>query len=352
MAADKKINFIGSLPPPVGGETVKNSILIEALEKRDVELNTINILKSKFILSRYLLSLFFKKDENLIMSLSSKARLFFIPYAFFLIKINGYDVALLPIGGRLYDEIEGMPFFLRKVFVKFLSEFDQIYVESKYLKEQLNNMLDREIVSYLPNFKERPDNVSNDPYEEGDKLELVYLGRMAEDKGIFDMVDAFDILRDKNRDMELHFYGTFPKEDSVKMRFQKKIEGKERIIHHGYLSDEELIETLSDHHLFVFPTYHAGECFPGVLLDAFFSGLPVVASDWRFNGEIIENEKNGLLCEPKDPKDIAKKIDKLYKNEKLLRDMSRNAFVMSERYDVDTVVDGLLDDLEEYGWFD
>ena len=39
----KEITFIGSLKSvPKGGETVKNSILIEALEKRGYELKKIN----------------------------------------------------------------------------------------------------------------------------------------------------------------------------------------------------------------------------------------------------------------------------------------------------------------------
>ena len=348
--SNKEITFIGSLPPPIGGETVKNSIFIEALESKNVKLNTINILMSKVYVLKCLLKLFFKEDKYLIMSLSSRARLFFIPYAFFLIKINNYRVIFLPIGGKIYDEIDNMPSPIKKLFIRFLDEFDQIYVESKQLKKEMNDTLNYDIVSYLPNFKKKPDEVSKVFRGVDNRLELVYLGRMAKDKGIFDLLNAFDILKD-DTDIELHFYGTFPKNDALKKKFQKKIELEEKIIHHGYLSDEKLIETLSDHHVFVFPTYHEGECFPGVLLDAFFSGLPVIASDWRFNSEIVEDGKNGLLCEPRNPKDLAEKIRRLYGDEELLKYMSKNAFEMSEKYDVDNVIDGLLDDLVEFGWF-
>lgn len=349
----REIIFIGSLKSqPRGGETVKNSIFIDALEKRDFQVNKINILTSKFSLLKSLLRLFFKHERNLVMSLSTKARFFFIPYVFFLIKIKNYRVILLPIGGKMHDEINEMPYPLKKFYMKFLSEFDQIYVESTKLKDQLNNMLNKDIVSYLPNFKNKPDAIPKISIKKRDPLKMVYLGMMTEDKGIFDILEALEIIGEEYRDIEMHFYGSFGENDGLKKKFNHEIRDLDRIMYHGFLRNEELIETLNDHHLFLFPTYHEGECFPGVLLDAFFSGLPVLASDWRYNNEIIEDGKNGLLCEPKDPNDIADKIKKLYKNRQLLNEMSKNVKVMSEEYDVDNVVERLLRDLKDLGWLE
>ncbi len=349
----REITFIGSLKStPKGGETVKNSILVEALEKKEFKLNKINILMPKISLIKHLSKLFFKRDRNLVMSLSSKARLFFIPYVFFLIKINHYRVVLLPIGGKMRDEIDDLPGPLKRLYIKFLNEYDQIYVESKELKHQMNDMLDKEIVSYLPNFKKRPDVVPKISIQEGDTFNMVYLGMMTEDKGIFDILRAFEIIGDEYKDIEMHFYGSFGENDNLKKKFNSRIREEDRIVYHGFLSNEKLIETLNNHHVFIFPTYHEGECFPGVLLDAFFSGLPVIASNWRFNSEIVEDGRNGLLCEPKEPKDLADKMKKLYEDKELLIEMSKNVVIMSERYDVDNVIDTLSDDLKDIGWFE
>jgi len=347
----KKVTFIGSLPPPLGGATVKNTILIEALESKGFNLKIINILMSKLSLLKRLFKLFFIKDGNLIMSLSTKGRLFFIPYVFFLIKINHYRVILLPIGGKIRDEINDMPVPLKRLYIKFLSEYDKIYVESEELKHQLENLINKEIVSYLPNFKKKPDDIPIKYIPESENFKVVYLGMMTKDKGIFDMVEALELIGDEYKDIEMHFYGSFGKNDALKKNFNNKIKCEDRIKYHGFLSNKKLIETLSSYHVFIFPTYHDGECFPGVLLDAFFAGLPVIATDWRFNSEIIKTGKNGLLCNPRDPEDLTEKIKMLYKDENLLKKMSKNAYEMSKKYDVENVINVLLDDLEELGWF-
>lgn len=44
----------------------------------------------------------------------------------------------------------------------------------------------------------------------------------------------------------------------------------------------------------LFPTYYSGEGFAGTLIDAFSAGVPVIASDWKYNAEIV-NEDVGCL---------------------------------------------------------
>jgi len=345
---DEKITFIGAVSPPVTGPGVKHSIFIEAMEKNSVEVKIINLLGSKITFLKNL-SRLPKKKNNIILGASSKLRLLLIPYLYFISKLNGSRIILLPVGGKMVDEFSDFPSFLLNLYIIFLKQFDHIYIESKQLRDSLQNMLcENSMVDYLPNFKFRP---KEKPEHNSKKnFSLVYLGRIKKTKGVNDIIDAFDILKDEDLDVELHFYGTFLKEDYFKKKFIRKVEERENITHHGYLSDERLIETLSDHDVFVFPTYHEGECFPGVLLDAFFSGLPVIASDWRFNGEIVQQGKNGLLCKPRNPDDLADKIKTLYEDEELLKEISKNAYEMSERYDAEKVVGKLINDLEKFGW--
>jgi glycosyltransferase involved in cell wall biosynthesis len=48
----------------------------------------------------------------------------------------------------------------------------------------------------------------------------------------------------------------------------------------------------------LFPTTWKGEGFPGVIIDAFIAGLPVIASNWNMNNEIIVDGVNGFIFEP------------------------------------------------------
>ena len=45
----------------------------------------------------------------------------------------------------------------------------------------------------------------------------------------------------------------------------------------------------------LFPTRWPGEGVPGTVIDAFAAGLPILATDWHANGEIICHGTNGIL---------------------------------------------------------
>ena len=53
------------------------------------------------------------------------------------------------------------------------------------------------------------------------------------------------------------------------------------------------------YHALLFPTYYEGEGFAGTLLDALASGLPAIATDWKYNKEIVQDNKTGILIECK-----------------------------------------------------
>ena len=45
----------------------------------------------------------------------------------------------------------------------------------------------------------------------------------------------------------------------------------------------------------LFPTHFPTEGIPGSVLDAYIAGIPVVASDWMYARELIENGKTGII---------------------------------------------------------
>lgn len=45
----------------------------------------------------------------------------------------------------------------------------------------------------------------------------------------------------------------------------------------------------------LFPTHFPTEGIPGSVLDAYIAGIPVVASDWTYARELIENGKTGII---------------------------------------------------------
>jgi glycosyltransferase involved in cell wall biosynthesis len=53
-----------------------------------------------------------------------------------------------------------------------------------------------------------------------------------------------------------------------------------------------LTKVLRDYFALLFPIYYIGEGFAGTAIDAFSAGVPVIASDWKYNSEVIKEGIN------------------------------------------------------------
>ena len=91
------------------------------------------------------------------------------------------------------------------------------------------------------------------------------------------------------------FYGKT--DASYRERFEKEISKLENAAHHGLLDlrTREGYDILATYDAMLFPSYWVGEGFAGVFIDAFIAGLPVLASDWAHNAEVIADGKLGLI---------------------------------------------------------
>ncbi|MBQ0111150.1 MAG: glycosyltransferase, partial [Oscillospiraceae bacterium] len=77
---------------------------------------------------------------------------------------------------------------------------------------------------------------------------------------------------------------------------------------------DKSVELLKTYYALLFPTYYDGEGFAGTLIDAMASGVPVVASDWKYNSEIIENRQTGAIFATQNQKEFIDTLDWVYKN--------------------------------------
>jgi glycosyltransferase involved in cell wall biosynthesis len=347
----KNVIFIGDVSPPITGPGIKYSILIKALNDNGVTVKVINSLRNKLKFICDTLLLIFNGKKKIIFAASTKLTFILTPYLYFLILINKANVIFMPNGGRIVDELNHLPFPMKFFYLKFFNSFDQIYIESTLLKLELEKLFDKNhLVSYLPNFKYRPNKIQEKNRSEF--LRLVYLGRMAERKGIFDLVNAVEILIKKGYKIKLDFFGSFLGNDPDKNTFINIIKDKDYISFNGIIEPESIQNILPKFDIFIFPTHHKREGFPGVILDAFFSGLPIIAANWRYRGEIIIENINGLYFNAGDMEGLPKQIEKLYFDRDLLEKMSKNAWSISEKYDINLIIKRIIEDFDNFGWFE
>src|SRR5581483_6022496 len=72
---------------------------------------------------------------------------------------------------------------------------------------------------------------------------------------------------------------------------------------------DDVARRLSAADLFVLPT--RSDASPNAVVEAMAAGLPIVASDVGGIGELVDNERTGLLVPPDDPRTLADRICRL-----------------------------------------
>ncbi len=114
-----------------------------------------------------------------------------------------------------------------------------------------------------------------------------YVGRLVKDKGINELVDAWQILTKKYPNLKLLLVGPFEERDGLCEETKLLIEKNTTIINTGIVDDAAAYYSLM--HIFILPSYREG--FPTVVLEASSMELPVLTS--RATG-CIDSIKEGI----------------------------------------------------------
>ena len=106
-------------------------------------------------------------------------------------------------------------------------------------------------------------------------LELLFLGRLEESKGVLDVITAASKLNEKCPDcLVLHIAGGGALQDTVRKLSEQK--GFEFVRFHGYVRGEKKDRLFARSDVFAFPTRHS-EGLPVAVLEAMAHGLCIVA---------------------------------------------------------------------------
>ncbi len=168
-----------------------------------------------------------------------------------------------------------------------------------------------------------------------DDFVFVFVGRLVIDKGLRELVKAFDAISKNHKKVKLILVG--PKENAhnpKKRRMFHSIQQNENIITVGF--QEEVRPYYAISNVLILPSYREG--FPNAVLQAGAMGLPSIVSDISGCNEIIEHEVNGLLVPKKNHRELQKAMGKMLYNPSLLKEFHQNAInKVVESFDKDFV---------------
>jgi len=160
------------------------------------------------------------------------------------------------------------------------------------------------------------------------KKTLLYVGRIektSEWKGIKYLLDAVAIVKKDIQDIELILVGSGDAINDYKNYAKKQgIDHNTQFV--GALKGKTLAKQYNNANIVILPSTSNAESFGTVLIEAMACKKPVIGS--RIGGipYVIDNEKNGLLVEPKNAQQLAHAIKRILKNGKFAEKLGGNGY--------------------------
>lgn len=175
------------------------------------------------------------------------------------------------------------------------------------------------------------------------KFNLVFVGTVCEKKGVKQLIQAFQLVKQKQKQAQLNIYGRdwfFPNGKSY-ITYLKEIFTKEELYQvnfKGVVSHDELPNIYQAAHLCVFPSHIETQGL--VAPEAMAMEKCVVFSQTGPGKETITSYESGILCDPLSHQDIADKIIWAFNNTDEVIKIEKQARVVAlQKFDLDKIID-------------
>ncbi len=155
-----------------------------------------------------------------------------------------------------------------------------------------------------------------------DGFNILFLSNMMREKGVWDLVDACKILKDKDLNFHCHFVGKWSDISEAAFNDRIKALGLQNYVNaYGAKYGEDKNEFFQIADVFAFPTFYNNECFPLVLLEAMEQGIPCISCNEGGISGIIDDGQTGFVIPKNQPKVLAEKLELLINNRNLCNEM-------------------------------
>lgn len=175
---------------------------------------------------------------------------------------------------------------------------------------------------------------------------FLFIGRIVRDKGIEELLLAFDNLSSTQPNTKLVILGRMePDLDPISKNALDILDSNKDIILPGYQKDIRPYLSMSD--AFVFPTYREG--LPNVLLQAQSFSMPCVVTRVNGNTDIVEEGVNGVFVDRGNSKELLNAMLLVRNNHELRDRISNNARkVIEKNYDQKYLWKELLSEYQSF----
>ena len=151
---------------------------------------------------------------------------------------------------------------------------------------------------------------------------FVFVGRIVRDKGINELVSAFDHLRQEHSDVRLVLVGAGEDDlDPVAPETKERINRGDGIEAVGRQKDVRPFYAQAD--ALVFPSYREG--FPNVVIEAGAMNLPSIVTDINGSRDIIVDGQNGVIIPSQDEEALYEAMKRFVEHPDVVAQLAANA---------------------------
>ena len=170
----------------------------------------------------------------------------------------------------------------------------------------------------------------------GESIVFLFVGRLKRDKGVFELIKAFNRVREKIECVELWLVGD--DEEEVQNQAASLDFNLDNVRFFGYVTDPQVYMQAAD--IFCLTSYREG--FGSSVIEAAACKVPSIGSRIYGLTDAIVDKKTGLLVNVGDVDDIFSKMLLLSENAALRKEMGEFAYAnVISKFDADKVTDQL-----------
>jgi len=216
---------------------------------------------------------------------SSKDYMFFMPIILFYSKVWNKKVSLRKFGGETQNIYMNANFIFKKYLKYIFSNVDNLFFETKSLVNHFKNV--NKNTFWFPNVRNR---IAMIKEKKEYTKKFVFISHVIPTKGIDEILQAFTKL-DKSYTIDIYgpmLYDYYNPKNFI---------GYDNITYKGALEPKEVIPILSQYDVLVLPSYKEG--YPGIVIESYSLGIPVITTNLDSIREIVDDYKTGILINPK-----------------------------------------------------
>ncbi len=329
-----KLLLIGPLPPPIGGTSVSFKQLLTDLQEEETitvkVLNTspqpqLGIIGKLINIPLFFLKLLRALPSFDIVSLhASNRRMIIYGSALRIICLIFRKPLVVRIFGGSFDRFYKDASWCAHYFISLVFTSDCILLQTHKLVDFFSPIYPHSKLRWFPT--SRSEIIKIEPEQtRRDIRRFVFVGHVKPTKGIREILKACETLKANNYLVDI--YGPLQKGVT-----EEEINRARNVRYQGVLEPEEVLATISTYDVLVFPTYYQGEGYPGVIIEAYMAGIPVISTYWQAIPEIVKNGESGLLVPPKDAELLARAMQEFIDSQEIMAHCKKGAEMQAQQF--------------------